>query len=464
MNRTFFWKLAIVLAMAGSDLVCAQSRSVKPVAAASAPHIIPIGSPLTFGGTNVPDTYSASTTFSSTPVLVDNGAVKIWQEQVPTSADGEWDLFYMQIVNGGPLAGNINGDWNITMDYNLSAAASFDAVVQQWVVNGTAVGPITNGIGSICCAEASNPIVPGWSYYASGFSTLLSAGTQTNWQQIYVDPYSLISDGGINPSSPNEFIFGLHFTLQPALPTVNLVISASAYGAFPTFGSSSWIEIYGTNLGVGPQGWSSANFTGINAPTTLVGTSVTIGGQSAFVDYVNSTQVNVQVPAGINTGAQNLVVTTAAGSSAPFPVTVVADNPGLLAPSSFDIGGTQYVVAQSLTGEFVLPSGAISGVASQPAKPGQTIVIYGIGFGSVTPTIPPGQLAQGDSTLALPFTISIGGKNATVSYDGLSPDEVGVYQFDVVVPDVAAGDKVPVTFTLGGVNGTQQNLFIAIGN
>jgi uncharacterized protein (TIGR03437 family) len=90
-------------------------------------------------------------------------------------------------------------------------------------------------------------------------------------------------------------------------------------------------------------------------------------------------------------------------------------------------------------------------------------VIYGIGFGSVTPTIPPGQLAQGDSTLALPFTISIGGKNATVSYDGLSPDEVGVYQFDVVVPDVAAGDKVPVTFTLGGVNGTQQNLFIAVG-
>jgi uncharacterized protein (TIGR03437 family) len=419
---------------------------------------------LTFGGTNVPDTYSATTTFSSTPVLVDNGKVKIWQKQVTTSADGEWDIFYTQIVDGGPLAGNIDADWNITMDYNLSKAASFDAVFQQWVVNGTPVGPLTNGIGSICCAEASNPIVPGWSYYNSGFNVQLAAGTQTNWQQIYVDPYSLVSDGGINPSSPNEFIFGLHFTLQPALPTVNLVISASAYGAFPTFGSSSWIEIYGTNLGVGPQGWSSANFTGINAPTTLVGTSVTIGGQSAFVDYVNSTQVNVQVPAGINTGAQNLVVTTAAGSSAPFPVTVVADNPGLLAPSSFDIGGTQYVVAQSLTGEFVLPSGAISGVASQPAKPGQTIVIYGIGFGSVTPTIPPGQLAQGDSTLALPFTISIGGKNATVSYDGLSPDEVGVYQFDVVVPDVAAGDKVPVTFTLGGVNGTQQNLFIAVGN
>jgi uncharacterized protein (TIGR03437 family) len=331
-------------------------------------------------------------------------------------------------------------------------------------VNGTPVGPLNNGIGSICCAAASNPIVPGWSYYNSGFNVQLAAGTQTNWQQIYVDPYSLVSDGGINPSSPNGFIFGLHFTLQPALPTVNLVISASAYGAFPTFGSGSWIEIYGTNLGVGPQGWSSANFTGINAPTSLVGTSVTIGGQSAFVDYVNDTQVNVQAPAGLNIGSQDLIVTTAAGASAPFPVNVVAENPGLVAPSSFDIGGTQYVVAQSLSGEFVLPAGAISGVTSQPAKPGENIVIYGIGFGSVTPSIPPGEIAQGSSTLALPFTISIGGKPATFSYDGLSPSSVGLYQFNVTVPDVPAGNKVPVTFTLGGANGAQQNLFIAIGN
>jgi hypothetical protein len=122
MNRTLFWKLVTVLAVAGSNLICAQSRSTQPVAAASSPQIIPIGSPLTFGGTNVPDTYSDVTTFSSTPALVDSGKVKIWQKQVPTSADGEWDLFYMQVVDGSPLAGNINGDWNITMDYNLSKA------------------------------------------------------------------------------------------------------------------------------------------------------------------------------------------------------------------------------------------------------------------------------------------------------------------------------------------------------
>lgn len=112
MRWIFSRSLAVVLALTGSPVFSAG--------------IIPIGSSLTFGGTNAPDTYSATTTFSSTPVLVDNGAVKIWQEQVSTGPSGEWDLFYMQTTNGGPLAGNINGYWNILMTYQLSAAVYFD--------------------------------------------------------------------------------------------------------------------------------------------------------------------------------------------------------------------------------------------------------------------------------------------------------------------------------------------------
>jgi len=50
-----------------------------------------------------------------------------------------------------------------------------------------------------------------------------------------------------------------------------------------------------------------------------------------------------------------------------------------------------------------------------------------------------------------------------VNYAGLSPDSVGLYQFNVVVPNVAANDLTPVTFTLGGVAGT-QTLYTAIGN
>jgi uncharacterized protein (TIGR03437 family) len=418
-----------------------------------------------FGGTNAPDTYSAPTTFSSTPVLVDNGKVKIWQKQVATAANAEWDLFYLQIVSGGPLAGNINAYWNILMNYTLSAPAIFDAVVQQWTVNGSAVGPLTNGIGSICCAAASNPILPGYSYYNSGFSGMLPAGVQTNWQQIYVTPYSIVSDGGVNPNTANGFIFGLHFTLQAPLPVVTGAVSASQFGEFPTFAPGSWIEIYGTNLAAETQEWGSSDFNGVLAPTMLGGTMVTIGGQSAFVDYVSPSQVNVQVPAGVGTGAQPLVVTTGAGASAPFTVTVDAVQPGLLAPpTSFNIGGTQYVAALFPDGvTFVLPPGAIAGVPSRLAKPGDTVMLYGIGFGTVSPNIPPGQIAELSNQLVAPLTVSIGGAQANLAYAGQAPTYVGLYQFNVVIPNVAASNTAPLTFSLNGVSGT-QTLAIAVGN
>jgi uncharacterized protein (TIGR03437 family) len=483
MKPLFCWILAAFIALAGAQTISAQTAGSQPAGAHSitirpdvqrnlapvgrttaAAGIIAIGSPLTYGGTNAPDTYSATTTFSSTPVTVDNGAVKIWQVQTPTGSNGEWDVFYMQTTDGGPLAGNINALWNIVIDYTLSAPAYFDGIVQQWLMNGTAVGPLTNGIGSICCAASSNPILPGWSYYASGFSDPLPAGTQTNWQDIYVTPYTLVESGGVDPSTANEFAFAMHFTLQP---TIAAVVSASAFGEFPTFAPGSWIEIYGSNLAGSTLTWTSGDFSGVIGPTEIggaSGTSVAIGGLSAFVDYISPLQVNVQVPGGVGTGSQSLILTTGGNASQPFPVAVNATQPGLLAPANFKVGDTQYVVAQESNGNYVLPPGAIPGLPSQRAQPGDTIVIYGIGFGSVTPDIPPGQLVEQLNTLTDTFTISFGGTQAiTIPYDGLAPNYMGLYQFDVVVPNVTASDTLPLTFTLGGASGT-QTLAIAVGN
>jgi len=486
MYRIFSWKLAAIFALAGAQTISAQTAASQPMGthtgmplpvsrgdsapvarttAEAGPGIIPIGSPLYWDPTNAPDTYTANTTFSSTPVMVDNGAVKIWQEQTPTGPNSEWDVFYMETTDGGPLANNVNSLWQILFNYTLSQAADFDQVFQQWWVNGTAVGPLTNGIGSICCAQATNPIVPGWSYYGSGFSGALAAGVQTNWKQIYVTPYTLIENGGIDPSTANGFVFGLHFTLAP---NIVAAVSASAFGEFPTFAPGSWIEIYGTNLSGTTQTWGASDFSGVIGPTELggaaSGTSVTVGGQPAYVDFISPLQVNVQVPGNAGTGPQPVVVTVGSNASAPYTATVNETQPGLLAPPNFKINGTQYVVAQFADGTYVLPTGAIPGLTSRPANPGDTIVIYGIGFGTVNPNIPPGQLVEELNTLSDTFTISFGGvQAATVTYDGLSPNYMGLYQFDVQVPQVAAGDTVPLTFTLGDGAGT-QTLAIAIGN
>jgi uncharacterized protein (TIGR03437 family) len=72
--------------------------------------------------------------------------------------------------------------------------------------------------------------------------------------------------------------------------------------------------------------------------------------------------------------------------------------------------------------------------------PGDIIVIYGVGFGPVTPDIPAGQLVGEANSLATDFHIFIGGMECGVQYDGLAPSYTGLYQFNIVVPTVASGN------------------------
>jgi uncharacterized protein (TIGR03437 family) len=236
------------------------------------------------------------------------------------------------------------------------------------------------------------------------------------------------------------------------------VVSASAFGEFASAAPGSWIEIYGTNLASDSRSWQASDFNGVNAPTILDGTSVTIGGQSAFLDYISPTQVNAQVP-NVAAGTQPLVVTAGGNKSAPYNLTIQAVDPGLLAPANFKINGLQYVVAIDGS-DYAAPAGAIAGVTSAPAKPGDVIVLYGVGFGPVNPSIAVGQIEQQQNALSS-FSISIGGAPATVPYGGLAPGYVGLYQFNVVVPAMAANSAAPVTFQVNGTAGTQA-LYLAV--
>jgi uncharacterized protein (TIGR03437 family) len=173
----------------------------------------------------------------------------------------------------------------------------------------------------------------------------------------------------------------------------------------------------------------------------------------------------VQVPSGVAAGSQPLVVTTPSGSTSAYTVTVNALQQGLVAPPSFQVNGKQYVVATFLDGvTYVAPPNSIPGVTSRQAKPGDTIVLFGIGFGPVTPNIPAGQIVQQNNSVTAPVTFSFGGTPAaTPSYQGLAQTFVGLYQFNVVVPTVPPNDLTPLTFTQGGTT-SGQTLYIAIGN
>jgi uncharacterized protein (TIGR03437 family) len=268
-----------------------------------------------------------------------------------------------------------------------------------------------------------------------------------------------------------DHVYTASYVLTPVLcttatPTVAAVVSAGAYGALPNFAAGSWIEIYGSNFTSDTWQWGGIDFNGSNAPTSLAGVSVSVDGVPAYVWFLSSGQVNALAPGDATTGAVKVTLTNCSNTSAPFTAQKTALAAGLLAPPGFLVNGKQYLVGLLSDGTYVGTAGSIPGVTSRPAKPGDLLVFYGIGFGDANDSngnlIPPGTIAGGLSSLVNPVTIDFGSTSAKIIYAGLSPGFVGLYQFDVTVPDVANGD-VQINVTQGG-KALAQKVFLTIHN
>jgi uncharacterized protein (TIGR03437 family) len=215
----------------------------------------------------------------------------------------------------------------------------------------------------------------------------------------------------------------------------------------------SLVSIFGSNLASG-----TASASAIPLPVTLGGVSVSFNGIAAPLLYVSGQQINAQLPWEVSTtGPVSVVVANGTAASAPQSVQVGTFSPGL-----FTIAG--YAVAVNPDGSLAAPTGAIPGVASHPATPGDPLVLWGSGFGAVNPPA-----TTGDNSLdtlrnvATMPAVTIGGVSAPVTFAGLSPQFVGVYQINVTMPSTEpAASAAPVEIEAGGVPSAVQTT-IAIG-
>ena len=261
-------------------------------------------------------------------------------------------------------------------------------------------------------------------------------------------------------------------------------ISAGDFGALTTLAPGSWMEIYGCDLTTTAAPW---NYQGATAPTNLAGVTVSIGGFSANLSYVSPTQVNALIPSEVPVGPQPVHVFSSTGSSNGFTtssngyvVNVAQTSPGLWAPPELKFGGKQYVGALFKDGSgLVLPPGAaltgdFAGIPSRAALPGDVIVLYGVGFGPVCITaatgctaVPDGAVVTQVNTLQTTLDVVFGGAEGTLApltYAGLALGEVGVYEIDLVVPQVPASNVTTLSFNLGSSNPSTQTLYIAVAN
>ena len=239
----------------------------------------------------------------------------------------------------------------------------------------------------------------------------------------------------------------------PIVPPNSVVNNASFAAGTNPIAPGTIAAIFGTNLNDGSSNPSSSFGPNGNLRTSLGGASVTFNGISAPMFSSFTGQLNVQIPfelAGANSA--NVVVTVGGQSSLPQSVPIGQYSPGIFTLNSSGTG--QGAVLISNTSVFVAASGSIAGVASRAANPGDFITIFATGLGAVTNPPATGQPASGNplsKTTTTP-TVTIGGVSATdISFSGLAPQFVGLYQVDVQVPQgVPTGDAVPISLNIGG--------------
>lgn len=219
-------------------------------------------------------------------------------------------------------------------------------------------------------------------------------------------------------------VLGVSLKTTPAAKPViaaNGIVSAAGYqaGAAP----GAWVAIFGQNLAASARAFSSSDLVDGSLPTALGGVSVQIGNKAAFMYYVSPTLINVQAPAGNDTGSVPVTVTNSSGTSSP-----VTTNLQSLLPAFFNPGN--YVAAVRLDGAVI--------TSAAPARPGDILMLYGTGFGPTVPSVTPGAAFSGSAPHSNTVAVTIGSVPAEVNYSGLV--STGLTQINLTVPDLTDGD------------------------
>jgi uncharacterized protein (TIGR03437 family) len=292
-----------------------------------------------------------------------------------------------------------------------------------------------------------------WTASGGAFWAALSAasGTTPSTQLVSVNPANLAAGTYTTTftiASADAAIASVAISVTlivqgtPSAGAITAVVNAGSYQ--PGLSSGAWISIFGTNLSQRTYTLQASDIVNGALPTSLQGVSVTIDGLPAYIDYISPTQINVLAPDDAKLGSVDVQVTTAGQPSNAVTVQKTQFSPAFLTLDGKAVA--------ALHADFTLIS------ASAPAAPGETILLYGTGFGPTSPTVPTGQLVATPAPLANPLQVTIGGASAAVAFAGLV--QPGLYQFNVTVPAIATGDAA-LSATIAGVS-TQSGVTVAV--
>ncbi|MCC6588874.1 MAG: SBBP repeat-containing protein [Bryobacterales bacterium] len=207
----------------------------------------------------------------------------------------------------------------------------------------------------------------------------------------------------------------------------------------------------------------TADYQNGQLPTSLLNTCVTVAGQAARLLYVAGHRIHFQVPEGVQPGPQPLVVISNCGilgelRSDPQTVQIRATSPEFLYWSQNPDGRNPIRAINAATGAQVTPE--------SPANPGQTLRLFGTGFGATAPSIGAGEIPQSDYATVERPTVVFDGQELTpdsVLTSTLVPGYPGFYQLDVRLPATTRNGNLALTVKYGSQTSPMGYLRVAGG-
>jgi uncharacterized protein (TIGR03437 family) len=247
-----------------------------------------------------------------------------------------------------------------------------------------------------------------------------------------------VANGKVYAGTGNSLVvFGL--INQPPQPLLSAVVNAASFQPGPV-APGSLISIFGLNLA---QTTTSARFA-----SALGGVALFVNGVPAPLQFVSPDQINAQVPFEVTAGPAIAELRLPAMPPAAIEFTVAPVAPGIYA------NGENQAAVQNEDGT--------PNTQDNPAAANSLITVYLTGQGAVKPTVATGALAPTDPVAhaVYPVTATIAGQLTEVTFAGLSPGSVGLFQVNLRLPLIASG-SYPLEVSVNGITSNTRSVNVS---
>jgi len=315
-------------------------------------------------------------------------------------------------------------------------------------------GPVVPGSGT-AAASADTPNTPGviervnlsnlgrdTSLTRTIALPLFPAGANTG--SAFIRTLAPLSNGNtiISLTQSGFTVLPWNFDATTAQPQIaNAVNTANPVGGLT---GGSLVSVDGSSLSA-----ASASSNATPAPTTLGSSCVTINGALIPLFMVSSGQINGQLPLNAPSTGQ-LIVYSPNGISSPFTLNVQPVAPSVIqVPSS--PGSTTVVPAVYRDSDNLLVT------LTNPVHKGDQLTIYVSGLGPTSPAVNAGQPSPSNppAVVLLAPTVTLDGVTLPVTFAGLTPGQIGIYQINVNVPQgITQGLSIPLMVAQGDASST----------